>query len=98
MWSGRLRAPRAIFVLIGPGHSTETPTLVPSSSCSNASDSDRAAYLLIEYGPWLVPRRFWKPATEAVLTTCPFLAVLQDGGDEMADAVNDAPDVDADHE
>ena len=71
MWSGRLRAPRAILVLIGPGHSTETPTLVPSSSCSNASDSERTAYLLIEYGPWLVPRRFWKPATEAVLTICP---------------------------
>src|SRR6516164_7408837 len=29
-------------------HSTETPTLVPSSSCSNASDSERTAYLLIE--------------------------------------------------
>jgi hypothetical protein len=48
---GRLRAPRGIFVLTGPGHSTETPTLVPSSSCSNASDSERTAYLLIEYGP-----------------------------------------------
>ena len=28
----------------------------------------------------------------------PFLAVLQDGGDEVADAVDDPPDVDADHE
>ena len=60
-----------MLVLIGPGHSTETPTLLPSSSCSSASDRESAAYLLIEYGPWLVPRRFWKPATEAVLTTCP---------------------------
>ena len=49
--SGRLRAPRAIFVLIGPGHNTETPTLVPSSSCSSASVKDRAAYFVIEYGP-----------------------------------------------
>jgi hypothetical protein len=30
-----------------------------------------AAHLVIEYGPRFVPRRFWKPATEAVLTTCP---------------------------
>src|SRR5437764_11012984 len=57
-WSGRLRAPRAIFVAIGPGHSTETPTFVPASSCSSASESERTAYLLIEYGPWSVPRRF----------------------------------------
>src|SRR5207244_2379754 len=28
--AGRLRAPRGIFVLTGPGHSTETLTLVPS--------------------------------------------------------------------
>src|SRR5499427_8793298 len=41
--SGRLRAPRGILVLTGPGHSTETPTLVPSNSCSSASDSDRTA-------------------------------------------------------
>ena len=49
--AGRLRAPRAMLVAIGPGQSTETPTLVPSSSCSNASDSETAAYLVIEYGP-----------------------------------------------
>jgi hypothetical protein len=55
---GWLRAPRAMFVLIGPGHSTVTPTLVPSSLCSSASDNDRATYLVIEYGPWFVPQRF----------------------------------------
>ena len=44
--------------LTGPGHNTETPTLVPFNSCSNASDNDRTAYLLIEYGPWFVPLRF----------------------------------------
>src|ERR1043165_8901896 len=60
-----------MFVAIGPGHSAVTPTFVPSSSCSSASDSDSTAYLLIEYGPWLVPRRFCVAATEAVLTTCP---------------------------
>src|SRR5215470_1448695 len=80
MWSGRLRAPRGIFVLTGPGHSTETPTLVPSSSCSNASDRERTAYLLIEYGPWSVLRRFWKPATEAVLTICPSSPCLRIAG------------------
>src|SRR6185436_18007259 len=60
-----------MLVAIGPGHSAVTPTLVPSSSCSSASDSESTAYLLIDYGPWLVPRRFCVAATEAVLTTCP---------------------------
>ena len=46
--SGRWRAPRAMSASIGPGHSAETPILVPSSSCSSASDSDSAAYLHIE--------------------------------------------------
>src|SRR5215469_63220 len=45
--SGRLRAPCWILVLTGPAQNTETPTLVPSNSCSGASDSDRTAYLLI---------------------------------------------------
>jgi hypothetical protein len=53
--------------------------------------------LLIEYGPWLVPRRFWNPATEAVLTTCPSSPCL-DGGHEMPDAVDNSPDVDTDDE
>src|SRR6516164_3492192 len=35
-----------IFVLTGPGQSTESPTLVPCSSCSSASECERAAYFV----------------------------------------------------
>jgi len=42
-----------------------------------------------------VPRRFCVAATEAVLNDVPGLAVLQDRRHEVADAVDDAPDIDA---
>src|SRR5262249_61409756 len=80
-----------MLVAIGPGHSAVTPTLVPSSSCSSASDSDSTAYLLIEYGPWLVPRRFCVAATEAVVTTCPASPCFRIAGTKWRVAWVEAP-------
>ena len=87
-----------MLVAIGPGHSTETPTLVPSSSCSSASDSDSDGVFAHRVRPLVGAAAVLEAGDRGGVDDVPLLAVLQDRGNEVADAVDDPPDVHADHE